>query len=218
MPADRSTHDQGVRFLRVQKIVVLADLIVHLRCSRRTVQRRLVQWRAIHSYNQNGRYYTLPDIPQFDAHGLWRHRGVFFSRYGNLSQTFVQLVYQSESGLTAAEVGDLLGLKPGSFLWAFRNHPALKRERHHGRYVYLSSEPARYAEQRRHRARLSPRDRRPTEAEAIAILVEKIKHPASSAEQLSRRLRRKTLDIPPERIRQLLAQHGLAVKKTPPSI
>jgi len=51
--------------------------------------------------------------------------------------------------------------------------------------------------------------------EAVAILVEKIKHPALSVEELCRRLRRRKLSVEPEMIRNLFARHGLAVKKTP---
>lgn len=217
MPQKRSSPDPCVKFLRLKKVVTLADLIVHLQCSRRTVQRRLAQRHAINSYNQNGRYYTLPDIPQFDANGLWRYRGAFFSRHGNLPETFVQLVHNAASGLAAAEVGALLGLRPSSFLWSLRDRPALKREKHHGHYVYLASEPGRYAQQQRQRALLRQTTRRPTEAEAIAILVEKIKHPALSVAALSQRLGKQHLRAEPEMIGNFFAHHGLSVKKTPHS-
>ena len=101
------TQEEGLKFLRSKKVVTLAELALHLHCSSRTVQRRLANWQAINSYNRNGAYYTLPDIPKFDAHGLWRYRQAFFSRSGNLPETFVQLAANSQAGLTAAEAGDL---------------------------------------------------------------------------------------------------------------
>lgn len=217
MPQKRSLWEKGLRFFHLRKVVTLAELALSLRCSPRTVQRRLAEWQAINSYNQNGRYYTLPDIPKFDVDGLWRYRGTFFSRFGNLTQTFVQLVRNSQAGLTAAEVGQLLGLRPSSFLWAFRDHPDLKREKHQGLYVYFTSEPGRYAEQRQQRATISTTTRLPSEFEAVAILVEKIKHPPLSVEELSHRLRRKKLRVEPEMVRNLFARHGLAEKKTPHS-
>ena len=76
------TQEEGLKFLRSKKVVTLAELALHLHCSSRTVQRRLANWQAINSYNRNGAYYTLPDIPKFDAHGLWRYRQAFFSRFG----------------------------------------------------------------------------------------------------------------------------------------
>jgi hypothetical protein len=214
----RDAHERGTRFLRLRKIATLAELVLHLHCSPRTAQRRLAECKAIHSYNHNGRYYTLPQIPRFDTHGLWRYRGVFFSRYGNLPETFGQLVRNSQAGLTAAEAGALLGLRPSSFLWSLRDHPALKREKYQGRYVYLASAPGLCAQQRQQRTRVLKTIRQPTPPEAIAILVEKIKHPALNSEALGRRLREQNLPVEPEMIDAFFARHGLTVKKTPPSI
>ena len=218
MPKARAAADRAAGFLRLKRIATLVELAVRLHCSARTAQRRLTQCRAIHSYNHNARYYTLPQIPQFDAHGLWRYRGVFFSRYGNLPQTFAQLVHQSPAGLTAAEAGELLGLRPSSFLWSLRHHPAVKREKHQGLYVYWAGDADRRAAQQRQRAQALPTPRGLTEAEAIAILVEKIKHPAASVGALSRRLDLQSLRVAPERIGEFLAQHGVGVKKTPHSV
>ena len=218
MPKERAAPDRAAGFLRLKRIVTLVELAVHLHCSARTAQRRLTQCRAIHSYNHNARYYTLPQIPQFDERGLWRYRGVFFSRYGNLPQTFAQLVHQSPAGLTAAEAGELLGLRPSSFLWSLRHHPAVKREKHQGLYVYWAGDADRRAAQQRQRAQALPTPRGLTEAEAIAILVEKIKHPAASVGALSRRLDLQSLRVAPERIGEFLAQHGVGVKKTPHSV
>ena len=212
---ERDAHDKVTRFLRLKKIATLAELVLHLHCSARTAQRRLAECKAIHSYNHNGRYYTLPQIPRFDTHGLWRYQGVFFSRYGNLPETFVQLVRNSQAGLTAAEAGALLGLRPSSFLWSLRDHPALKREKHQGLYVYLASEPGLCAQQQRHRSRGGETIRPPTPSEAIAILVEKIKHPTLTVAALGRRLREQNLHVDPERIDAFFARHGLTVKKTP---
>ena len=217
MPQERDSRDRTTRFLRLRKIATLTELVLHLACSARTVHRRLADCQAIHSYNQNGRYYTLPQIPSFDAHGLWRYRGVFFSRYGNLHETFVQLVHAAPGGLTASEAGELLGLRPSSFLWPLRNHPALKREKHEGLYVYWASDPARRAVQQRHRAQRTSLARPPTEVEAIAILLEKIKQPSLNVEALSARLREQNVRVDPEQIGQFFAHHGLEVKKTPAS-
>lgn len=218
MAQDRSTQDKGLKFLRIKKVVMLAELALHLHCSPRTVQRRLADWHAINSYNRNGSYYTLPDIPKFDANGLWRYRGAFFSRFGNLPETFVQLVANSQAGFTGAEAGDLLGLRPSSFLWSLRDHPALKREKHQGVYVYFSSVPTRHNSQRQQRSLMRKTTKLPTDFEAVAILVEKIKRPALSNEALSLRLRKQKLLVEPETIQNLFFRHDLALKKTPHSI
>ena len=218
MAQDPSTQRKGLRFLRIRKAVTLAELVLHLHCSPRTAQRRLGVWQAMNSYNRNGGYYTLPDVPKFDANGLWRYRGAFFSRFGNLPETFVELVANAQAGLTAAEAGDLLGVRPSSFLWSLREHPALRREKHHGVYVYLCSDPARYDRQRQQRSLMEKAARLPTDFEAVAILAEKIKHPTLSDEALSRRLRKQKVIVEPETIENLFVRHDLGVKKAPPSI
>jgi len=214
MERNESKSCDKAKFMRIKKIVTLAELALHLNCSRRTVQRRLADWQAMSSYNRNGSYYTLPDIPKFDAHGLWRYRGVFFSRFGSLPETFVQLVDQSSAGLTASEAGELLGLRPSSFLWSLREHQALRREKHLGRYVYLSSAPARYQEQRQQRRLIRGTARLPTDSEAVAILIEKVQHPSLSDEELSQRLEKQKVFVESEIIHDFFVRHNLAVKKT----
>jgi len=198
--------------------VTLAALAGQLRCSPRTVRRRLADWQAINSYNRNGSYYTLPEIAQFDANGLWQCKGAFFSWFGNLPATFVGLVINSQAGLTAAEAGDLLGLRPSSFLWSLRDRPELKREKHQGLYVYFCSDPGPYNRQRQHRMLMGKITRLPSDSEAIAIFVEKIKHPNLSNEALSLRLKKRKVAVDREVIENLFLRHNLAEKKTPHSI
>ena len=199
--------------IRRKKIVTLNDLASSLHCSKRTVQRRLTRLKTIRSYNRNGQYFTLEGIGKFDANGLWHYRGTHFSKFGNLTQTFVQLVRASQAGLTSHESGDLIGLRPSSFLWNFHNHPEIKRQKHQGRYVYFASEPARYAQQLQNRIIMRKTQRLPSEFEAIAILVEKIKHPQLSLEKLADKLKGKKLYVEPEVIENLFLHHGLLTKK-----
>ena len=197
--------------------MTLGEVAELIHSSIHTARRRLKEWRAHTSYNQNGRYYALPDIPEFDGDGLWRWRGVFFSRYGNLKQTVAELIRRSQAGLDASQMRSLLGLDPRSFLSAFADHPQIKREKTQGRFVYYCADRSVYAEQQQRRSALNAKGRQPTPVEAIAILVEKIKRPALSSEALSRRLRKQKLFVEPETIENLFVQHDLAVKKTPHS-
>ena len=217
MAADPTPLDRVLKRFAAKKIMTLAELAQLLACSTRTVHRRLKGWQAINSYNRNGRYYTLPQIPQYDDDGLWHYRGVSFSRHGNLTQTVVELVKQSAAGLSGAELSHRLGLDPRSFLSFFRHHPGLKREVHEGRYVYFCGEPTVYRRQRNRRATLSTRIKPPTDAEAIAILVETIKHPQRNLDQLCGALKRQGIKVSPQAVSNLFAQHGLELKKTPRS-
>lgn len=210
--------EKARKAFRREMILTVAGVADVIQSSIYTARRRLKQWHALTSYNQNGRYYTLPDVPTFDANGLWRRHGVYFSQYGNLKQTVVELVHRSQAGLDAGELRSLLGLDPRSYLSAVAKHPQLKREKARGRFVYYCSDPALYDKQRQRRWALNTKGRQPTPSEAVAILVEKIKHPALSTEALSRRLRKQNIFVSQEVIQNLFLRHDLTLKKTPHSV
>ncbi len=213
---DRGVH-RARRTFRAQKVGTIDQLVDLLHCSLSTARRQLKQWKAHTSYNRNGRYYALPDVVRFDADGLWRYRGIGFSRYGNLKQTVVGLVRNSPAGLRAGELGNLLGLEPRSFLSAFRAEPALRREKHGGRFVYFAAEPEVFREQKRRRMAISRQAEMPSDGEAVAILVERIKQPRASVEELVVALKAQSVRVSAQAVRNLLARHGLTGKKTPPS-
>jgi hypothetical protein len=217
-PGPSAVSGKALRAFRRHKVMTLEEVAELVHSSIHTARRRLKKWRTHTSYNQNGRYYALPDVPEFDADGLWHCRGVSFSRYGNLKQTVVELIRRSSAGLDAGEMGSLLGLNPRSFLSSFADHPQIKREKAQGRFVYYCADRSVYSGQQKRRSELSAEGRQPTAFEAIAILVEKIKHPALSNEALSQRLKKRKLSVGPEMIENLFARHGLAVKKTPRSV
>ncbi len=215
MPNRTHSKDRTFNVFRAKTVMTLPELALELQRSQRTSQRQLHQWQAITSYNKNGRYYVLPDVPQFDSNGLWRYRGIFFSRHGNLTQTLVAVVRNSKAGLNAAELTELPGLSPRSFLSAFRTHPELRREKHQGCFVYFSCEPSLYEQQTHQRLAMIRSARQPSEIEAIAILVETVKHPELSHDQLYARLKSRHPNMASEAVANLFAQHGLRVKKTP---
>lgn len=204
-----------MRSFKKQKIVTIDQLASWLSCSIVTARRRLKAWRAYTSYNRNGRYYTLPEIAQFDDMGLWRHQGAFFSKHGNLKQTLVYLVTHSEHGLSGTELGEILGLQPRSFLSHFRDHPAIYRENMMGRWIWFTAVPG--IREQQMQARLAEgvarESRMPSDMEAVMILVDLIGHPESNVEQIARRFKSKDIDIGVTAIRQLLEHHGL-LKKT----
>lgn len=210
--------EKARKAFRRQMILTLPEAADLIGGSIHTARRRLKEWGVLTSYNKNGRYYVLPDVPAFDTNGLWRQRGVFFSQYGTLKQTVVELVHRSQAGLDASDLRSLLGLDPRSFLSAFAKHPQLRREKIRGRFVYFCADEAVAGQQRQRRRALNAIGRQPTPSEAVAILVEKIKHPALSYEELARRLRKQNVSVEPEIIQDLFSRHGLTLKKTAHSV
>jgi hypothetical protein len=204
-----------IKAFKKERIMTIALLTTWLSCSIPTARRRLKEWRAYTSYNHNGRYYTLPGIPDFDAHGLWRYRGVFFSRHGNLKQTVVHLITRAEQGLSSSELGKLLGLQPRSFLSHFRDHPGLYREQLMGRWIWFAADPGVRKRQKQTRvAQVAVKESRmPSDVDAVMILVDLINHPDSRLERIAHRLKQKGLVVDVEAIRRLLVHHDV-LKKT----
>jgi len=92
------------------------------------------------SYSHRGKYYTLADLPQFDAMGLWSCRSAWFSQYGNLLHTVQAFVEQAEMGFTAGELQALLHAEPKQSLLQLVRQKQLHRQKMGGRYVYLSGD------------------------------------------------------------------------------
>jgi methylphosphotriester-DNA--protein-cysteine methyltransferase len=206
-----------LRLWQRKKVLTLAEILQRLDRSVRTVRRHLHAWKCLASFNQNGRFYTLPAIPQFDPQGLWFHGDIGFSAHGHLPQTLVALVAQAPAGLTAAELGQRLRLDPRSFLWQFHQHPGLQRQKHQGRFVYLAAQPRQAKAQLARRAKPEVTPALPAPAEAVEILVRAIQHPGWSPERLSRALRTSHPHLTADTVRSLFAHHGLTLKKTPRS-
>lgn len=204
-----------IKVFKKKKVLMIEELSELLGSSLVTARRRLKQWKAHTSYNQNGRYYVLPDVAKFDTNGLWRHQDILFSQYGNLKQTVIALIKNSPAGLTGSQIGELVSLTPRSFLSHFRNETQLRREMIEGRFVYFASDKATRTQQKK--VRQTPTNqadmRAPTDAEAVVILVERIKHPGLPIEDLAKKLCKVGYRFNAEAIRCFLNSHGLLKKK-----
>ena len=199
---------------RRQKIITIAQLVQWLKCSMITARRRLKNWQSYTSINKNGRYYTLPQIPVFDENGLWKYRTVLFSKHGNLKQTIVALITESEKGLSAVEIAELVDLVPNSsFLSRIKSAAGIKREKHQGRFIYFTDHPEIYSRQKQRRASRQRAVGFLSDSEAVEILVELIKHPDIGIEQLSAKVSKPGKQIDPAMVRRFLRFHDL-LKKT----
>ena len=199
---------------RREKIITIGQLIEWLKCSVITARRRLKKWQTYTSINNNGRYYTLPQMPVFDENGLWKYKTVLFSKHGNLKQTIVALITESEKGLSAVEIAELVGLVANSsFLSRIKSVPGVRRQKHQGRFIYLSDQPQIYSRQMQTRASRQTGADFPSDTEAVQILVELIKHPDIGIEQLAAKVAKPGKQVAPAMIRRFLRFHDL-LKKT----
>jgi hypothetical protein len=130
------SKNEGLTYMKSiygkKKILTIPDLLNRMKVSTITVRRKLKQYAALTSYNKNGRYYTLPHIPSFNAKGLWQYQDVRFSKFGNLSQTIVGLIAGSDTGLSAEILCDYLGFAPHYILHQLSERTVIKREKLNG--------------------------------------------------------------------------------------
>lgn len=204
--------NNAVREFQKLKVVTIEELVGLLESSVITARRQLKKWRAYTSFNMNGRYYTLPGIPRFDESGIWKYQEILFSQYGNLMQTISQLIGSTETGLNARQIAQVVQIAPNSSVFSrLRSTPGIRREKHQGRFVYFSDE--KYPEQKA--GLYGPQHGRlPSDAEAVMILVQRIKHPNSSIEDLSEKVAEQGRRIGSSVIHSFLDHHGL-LKKIP---
>jgi len=106
--------------------------------SRMTAFRRLKALPYRSSYSHRGMYYTLEDIPTYDAHGVWVFNGVCFSRYGTLLETVEALVQEAASGCTAAELAGVLHVRVQNALKTLTDRGRLVRRQIGSHYVYAA--------------------------------------------------------------------------------
>jgi len=202
-----------LRRFRYKKVLTIEQLVSLLQCSVITVRRRLKRWKGYTSFNMNGRYYTLPEVPQFDKNGIWKYQSILFSKYGNLKQTIIQLVAQSKGGLSARELAEVVELPSNSsFFSKLQDVDGIRREKHQGRLVYFSEEPGIYNKQWQQRTFLY-RKGVVTDADAVVILAALIKHHDITVEDIMALPEIQARGFSALVIREFLDRHGL-LKKT----
>ena len=204
-------NDAIKRFQKL-KVITIDQLVGLLECSVITARRQLKKWRTYTSFNMNGRYYTLPGIPRFDENGIWKYQQILFSKYGTLTQTICQLIGRSETGLSANQIAQVVEVASNSSVFSrLQSLPGIRRERHQGRFVYFSTERG---QEQKAALGQAQQARLPSDAEAVMILVQYIKHPQSSVEELAERVSGQGRSIDRNAVHRFLEHHDL-LKKIP---
>ena len=110
--------------------------------TRMTAFRKLavLDYRA--SYSHAGRYYTLNEIAEYDALGLWSFGAVHFSMHGSLLDTIEHLVGASEEGYFARELQSLVQVRVHNALARLYRDGRVNREQLGEEFLYVSDLPA----------------------------------------------------------------------------
>lgn len=130
-----------VKLLKEQKIATLDELKQTLRTSSTmTVFRKLTSIGYLSSYSHRGKYYTIPQVAQFDPNGLWSWNAIWFSKFGNLVETAKEFIDSSSAGFTAQELDQTLHVETKHTLLKLFQANRIFREKISGLYVYLAFE------------------------------------------------------------------------------
>ena len=167
------------------------------------------------SYTHNGKWYTLRGQPEFDRQGLWRHRGIGFSKHGSLTATISHWVRHSPNGLSAAELALKLGYSCHAVLTQLHKTDRLDRVKVGGEFQYLCTEEPINRRQRGLSDGEQPSDSTTTlnTQAALFVLVEYIKNPGLSLDQIADRVQRqRNITLAPQSVAAFFEEHDL--KKT----
>ena len=215
----KDTSEKGIlNHLRKQIVFQFDDVQRMLQCSVRTARRRIKQWNAFSSLNENGSYYVLPEIPKFNENYIWQHNKIIFSKHRTLNKTISALVEASPAGITVFEANKVIGIPVKNIL----SQEALQKKKYHreknmGMYVYYSNNHSDYIRQRMQRQKKYPEINKmdfPTDSESVLILVEHIKNPDAPFHRLAKCVKRRGVSVTAKKIKNLLEHHDI-VKKTP---
>ena len=205
--------EQVFSAFRTRKVLSIKDLSGIIKKSNRTIYRYLQQWKTYTSYNFNGSYYTLQNIPIFDENGLWIYNDIRFSQHGNLKSTIQYLVDNSSTGMTLNQLQDTLGCSLHSVLPKMTAHNSLFREKHSGVYMYFSINQElrkkQFEQLNKKQFEIIPAISCET---AIKILVFRIQYPNLNFDKFVRKLHKHGINSDASQIQIFFEFHGLKKK------
>lgn len=195
---------------------MLAELAKGLDYALITVRRLLNRIGYFRSYTHNGKWYTLRTSPEFNRDGIWRHRGIGFSKHGSLTATIIHLAALSPAGLSARELAGKLEHPCHAVLTNLHKNGKLDRIKAGGEFRYLSTQQPMNRRQREQSAVEQPPGPPAvlsTQA-AVFVLIDHIKNPVLSFPQIAANVgKQHHIAVAAESIGRFFEEHGL--KKTP---
>ncbi len=222
MVTDR--EEKVVKWVKKRKVATMRQLRHQFQISHMTVIRALKKFGYYTSYNHNGMYYVLQDLPEFDQWGLWAYRDIYFSRYGTLTRTIVALIENSPAGLTVAELEERLRTKVANLASRLVRDGTVQREMlPGGQAVYMvatdAKQHSRQHQQRQlllqqaaaSRATGLPKDCSSTDV--IEVLRQMILAPDGGVEQLARQLRRRGVNVTASKVLRVIDYYTLKKKR-----
>jgi hypothetical protein len=180
-----------------------------------SIRRFLKQLGYFSSFTHNSKWYTLSSIPEFDNNGLWFYNQIGFSRHGNLKQNIVHFIDKSSQGLSAKQLAEILSVSCHAVLNHMYHRGTIDRFKSKAAFVYVASAPKRKNQQL---MRFQSQQVAATAAQeltpqtAVYVLVEYIKNPHASFDELANAVAKRQVIAPPKAIARFFDKHAL--KKT----
>ena len=211
MDKSDSKKSQMIHLFNLQNCLTLKYLSTSLNYSGRSAQRLLKKIGYYTSFTHNGKWYTLESIPVFDNNGLWFYQGIGFSIYRNLNATIRRLIDDSSKGLTAVDLSTTLSTSCSPVLNRLYKTNKIDRVKINRGFVYLSID---HTIKSRQVACLekSHNFQRISDAYTITILIEFIRNPNRSFEELASYLNEKRIFCSADTIKRIFISFGLEKK------
>lgn len=181
--------------------------------SRRTVLRYLSELRCFTSYTHTGRYYSLPDVVQFDENGFWHYGDIGFSSHGTLIDTLQHVISTSESGKTSSELEKLFQVRVQNSLQKLLKPKKITVMSSEKPILYISSDSSIGQQQIETRQKVGNRKKLPPWI--IAEILIACVHTLSSfpnMEDVMKWLKRKGSSITREQVAQVFEEENLEKK------
>ena len=202
-------------------VMDIDDLIKQTSSSRITVFRNLKEIGYITSYNQNGKYYTLLEIANFDDSGIFDYKGILFFRNGGIQELVIKEIDSSEKGYTAEELSNKIRTRVNNQLHQFVRKGLIIRRKYADFYVYYSIDDATQQKQISNREKelkipstiedseISP------EKKTIRILLKIIQNPNAQPQEIGEILRQEGLKISDSFIQNIFQKYDIQKKGSP---
>ena len=134
-------------FNETNPVRILSDLLEGSHYSLRTLRRRIKNKTVIRSYNNNGKFYTMPKFAKFNSNGIWINPVANFSMYGNLYETIIFLIDKSSAGYSPGEISIILKIIPYDALSKLIKQQKIRKGKISTRVIYFSIKEEIYLKQ-----------------------------------------------------------------------
>ncbi len=178
-----------------------------------TIHRYLKQIDYFTSYTHNGKYYTIPDIAQFDENGFWYYGDIGFSVRGTLIDTLAYVIKISKSGQTNSELEKYFRMRIQESLRTLLKSNKIARKKIDNHNLYVNPDPSKGQQQIEKRQKVGNRKKLPLwiVAEILMACVHTLSI-SPDIEHVMKYLKKRGSSITREQVEQAFEEENLEKK------